>query len=914
MNRVTLNHNNSGARLAAKRKYQKEKKAAAAEERWEESKKFRDYHIQRLDAALLEGGEALAGLVVWSDRLVRIAGEGAVPLMSVAQERRVREQALSVANYFRVIDIHYPAKELVDCAAIAAVWSGSRYSGWTVYRWSLDYTENQGKFPSDGRGDFDHDCLITSNEDIRMDLCNYMRSNLRGLNRIIAQKYINDVLIPKFVGRPADEEAEDTRTAIEVRNAIAKELKEKWRISEGGVCEYTAGRWMLLAGGEFLPTQKNYYVEGHESEENKTYREAYLLRDQGKSLAEPSMRELGQFLWVQMTEERAEELFEAHTADGAAEKLKSAAHSYLASGIEANFVGRDGTVTDESKASAMKAAVEAELPQTRNRNQSEENAQSAMDKAKAEVEKKIAAARADPGAGAGAVKMVELHVEWTEALDDWRSTQSCGGHVSVRYPRDEKPIIKSGQDESIFSSETAPSHTWVVRGKSDCTPKGGAGMMVSAFTNCVSGFGLPMTPQELADVNRKREGQSYICGRYGAPQALRKQAGQEGTDLKPPLKESPGVRMIHYGKDRDGYWDRNWMMVQMEDVADVMKHKYPGCKLVFEYDNSGVHKVMKEDGPIAAQMNVRFGGAVTIKHDTEIIDGCLGPHPAVITTSDGSAIDRKLKVGEIQSMVFLDSDPPPFYDPGCPKENTATGEKRTKKKKKKTTKQSTAQTQMDMGAEEGEGEEEGEEEEEEVIRQGYVGKAKGLLDVAFERGLLDPQRLRGGKDGKKIEYTKGAKFFDGIPDESYSLTPIIASCADFQNEPTAMEELTKLLGHEQEKTPKKHPELAGMGIEYMWGKSKMTFRRDGSYSSNAESLERRVRAALDPNLVLPIKRVRAMQRRSNDYKRSYMLLGGGVGDGGGSKVVEYADIEKMKKNCKTHRCSLDQDYKFIKES
>ena len=83
----------------------------------------------------------------------------------------------------------------------------------------------------------------------------------------------------------------------------------------------------------------------------------------------------------------------AHTADGAAEKLKSAAHSYLASGIEANFVGRDGIVTDESKASAVKAAIEAELPQTRNRNQSAENAKSAADKAEAGVEKKIAAAR-----------------------------------------------------------------------------------------------------------------------------------------------------------------------------------------------------------------------------------------------------------------------------------------------------------------------------------------------------------------------------------------------------------------------------------------------------------------------------------------------------------------------------------------
>ena len=143
-------------------------------------------------------------------------------LVSRSSGWRVRVQALSVANYYRVIDSQYPEKELLDCAAVAAVWSGSSFSGWTIYRWSLAYVENQGKFPSDGRGDFDHDSLITSNEDIRMDLCNYMRSNLRGLNRIIAQEYINNVLIPKFVGRPADEEAEDTRTAIEVRNAIAK--------------------------------------------------------------------------------------------------------------------------------------------------------------------------------------------------------------------------------------------------------------------------------------------------------------------------------------------------------------------------------------------------------------------------------------------------------------------------------------------------------------------------------------------------------------------------------------------------------------------------------------------------------------------------------------------------------------------
>ena len=151
---------------------------------------------------------------------------------------------------------------------------------------------------------------------------------------------------------------------------------------------------------------------------------------------------------------------------------------------------------------------------------------------------------------------------------------------------------------------------------------------------------------------------------------------------------------------------------------------------------------------------------------------------------------------------------------------------------------------------------------------------------------------------------------DGIPDEPYSLVSIVGRCQDFLNEPTAMAELSQLLGHEQEKTPKKHPELAGEGVEYMWGKSKMTYRHNNNYSSNAKNLEQRVRDALDPNLVLPIKRVRAMQRKANDYKRSYMALE----ESSGGDDLEYADIEKMKEKCKAHRSSLDQDYAFIKNA
>ena len=65
------------------------------------------------------------------------------------------------------------------------------------------------------------------------------------------------------------------------------------------------------------------------------------------------------------------------------------------------------------------------------------------------------------------------------------------------------------------------------------------------------------------------------------------------------------------------------------------------------------------------------------------------------------------------------------------------------------------------------------------------------------------------------------------------------------------------------------------GFGYKLGKSKMAYRHNNNYpyrhnnnySSNANNLEQRVRDALDPNLALPIKRVRALQRRDNDYKR-----------------------------------------------
>ena len=120
-----------------------------------------------------------------------------------------------------------------------------------------------------------------------------------------------------------------------------------------------------------------------------------------------------------------------------------------------------------------------------------------------------------------------------------------------------------------------------------------------------------------------------------------------------------------------------------------------------------------------------------------------------------------------------------------------------------------------------------------------------------------------------------------------------------------MHELMAVLGIGMEQTPKAHPELAGRGIEYCWGKSKYEFRKHNNFVSSKENFEKRVMAALGS---VTLKRSRAFLRKANDYKRAYRMLIDGAGV---DAAAQYADIEKMRALVKTHRCTFDQDYKFI---
>ena len=119
------------------------------------------------------------------------------------------------------------------------------------------------------------------------------------------------------------------------------------------------------------------------------------------------------------------------------------------------------------------------------------------------------------------------------------------------------------------------------------------------------------------------------------------------------------------------------------------------------------------------------------------------------------------------------------------------------------------------------------------IEEGWVGKAKGMLQTLYERGYIDkhkishPRSMSYSKIGKKWHYTNGELTAEG---QIYSLYYLLSKCTDFQNEKSDLEHLCSDLLTSSRTititfTPKFHCEIAGERIEYAWGLAKKYYRR-----------------------------------------------------------------------------------------
>ena len=100
-------------------------------------------------------------------------------------------------------------------------------------------------------------------------------------------------------------------------------------------------------------------------------------------------------------------------------------------------------------------------------------------------------------------------------------------------------------------------------------------------------------------------------------------------------------------------------------------------------------------------------------------------------------------------------------------------------------------------------------------------------------------------------------------------------------------------------SPKCHPELAGHGIEYAWGASKMYFRRNNDL--NSKTFLTRVKASLD---AVTLRHVHLFERRARAYRA---CLSDPAND-------TFALLEKALKTRKAHRNAHDFDGAFIRNT
>jgi hypothetical protein len=435
-----------------------------------------------------------------------------------------------------------------------------------------------------------------------------------------------------------------------------------------------------------------------------------------------------------------------------------------------------------------------------------------------------------------------------------------------------------------------------------------------------------MSVEELANVNARRQNK-----KYGDEEAA---IYLLGSSDKKDLVSSPFVRYLEYGKGKDGYWSYNHMVLQLEDCTDVFKVLHPEFDIVYELDHSSGHDKEKADGltTTPSMLGWEHGGKQRRMRDSELGANNTG------TVRHG----RCINLGEIQHMNFRLDDLPPVLKPLCPKFPSPTGKTITREL-------SVPEMKARLDAEklnsDGKRQVLFERCREAglpvnltfpVMTPGYVGEPKGAAHIAFERGFFDESlKLPNGRKvsfaGSKLQETEAAEL--NTASEAVASTPIIdhrkkkkpkvkrdketsvreilKRCEDFQNETPQLEFIAQTyLGAFIRLTPKCHPEIAGRGIEYAWGYSKLRFRR-GINDAVASHLEENVKAALSRE-VLTINRIRKFARKARDYKLTYSYLVA-LADGEDATAAK-GRIEHLTKLFKQHRSAIDADYKFIADA
>ena len=323
---------------------------------------------------------------------------------------------------------------------------------------------------------------------------------------------------------------------------------------------------------------------------------------------------------------------------------------------------------------------------------------------------------------------------------------------------------------------------------------------------------------------------------------------KDGGDTS-PLDASPGARFLQYGKNREGYWGYNEIARQVADVIDVYETIYPEHQVVIEVDWSSGHAKAQDDGLAVVRMNVNIG-------------------QNRMKTKTKTFIPKTLNTGIADGGVVIDT--------GCVKAGGELHNIRIGGRQHfafgRRDKINPFEVEKYSGAD----------------AETVVGEAKGMRQILWERGF-DVSEMK-GEDMRKA----------------------LAECSDFKSEVGALERSVIERGHILLMSPKAHPELAGLGIEYCWGKAKSDFRRnnamDATRGTVVEDLHKRTVKSL---MGIDVLRVRRFARKTREYMRAYARVHGLFGwHSERDRLAGHEAVEKFVKKARTHRCILDQDFAF----
>jgi hypothetical protein len=501
-----------------------------------------------------------------------------------------------------------------------------------------------------------------------------------------------------------------------------------------------------------------------------------------------------------------------------------------------------------------------------------------------------------------------LDNEWVEFhVDDFNQSEEIhelGGRLSVRFPTNVKPLIILGHDECIFKQYCLAKKHWVAPcGTRVLVPKDeGQGVMVSAFQSREFGFGLDLTPEQLQMVNQARRGKKYKDEEAAISRL--------GSALKKDLPKSPFVKEFEYGTNNEGYWCYEHMVVHFEDVVDCMTVLYPQYDYLFLFDHSCGHDKQREDGLNVMKMSKLYGGKQAKMRDTIITGekGFLGPY------------QRTLQIGDTQRMYFTSDDAGPFWLTPEQRERKRFDVVKEGTKKRRLTKKELEEALQAKGViASGQATDLKKLAEnngiltivhEQKVDEGWQDKPKGMLQVLWEQGWVNPDRWQ--------DYTMtGKKDAMGSIILKTSLKYLLGNCDDFINEESMLQYYGRMMGVMVDRTPKCHCEMAGEGIEYSWAAAKNKYRR---YPVSAKKGKEHFRNLVSQCLsreVITTKLVRAFSRRARQYICAYHALHDQQQQSSSGTTCEDDNkitaplIEKLVKKFKTHRAVIDFDNRFV---